>query len=83
MVSRATGPQPQEFLTLLQAGCLTILQLTSWARGDALVGLIEVGGAPDVGPPVREHLPKLTHFESGPLRAVRLSRHKWPGGLVN
>ena len=22
-------------------------------------------------------------FESGPLRAVHLSRHKWPGGLVN
>ena len=21
--------------------------------------------------------------ESGPLRAVHLSRHKWPGGLVN
>ena len=21
--------------------------------------------------------------ESGPLRAVQLSRHKWPGGLVN
>ena len=21
--------------------------------------------------------------ESGPLRAVRVSRHKWPGGLVN
>jgi hypothetical protein len=22
-------------------------------------------------------------FESGPLRAIHLSRHKWPGGLVN
>ena len=22
-------------------------------------------------------------YESGPLRAVHLSRHKWPGGLVN
>ena len=21
--------------------------------------------------------------ESGPLRAVHLSRHKWPGGLIN
>jgi len=23
------------------------------------------------------------NHDSGPLRAVHLSRHKWPGGLVN
>jgi len=29
-------------------------------------------------------LPTWTHeYESGPLRAVHLARHKWPGGLVN
>ena len=27
--------------------------------------------------------PLKVHPESGPLRAVHLSRHKWPGGLVN
>ena len=26
---------------------------------------------------------KSRQFESGPLRAVHLSRHKWPGGLVD
>ena len=25
----------------------------------------------------------LASSESGPLRAVHLSRHKWPGGLVD
>ena len=25
----------------------------------------------------------FTHTESGPLRVVHLSRHKWPEGLVN
>ena len=25
----------------------------------------------------------MTPGESGPLREVHLSRHKWPGGLVN
>jgi len=27
--------------------------------------------------------PAFIPVESGPLRAVHLSRHKWPGGLVN
>ena len=29
------------------------------------------------------HVAKLSDFESGPLRAVHLSRHEWPEGLVN
>ena len=30
-----------------------------------------------------ETLDRTHHIESGPLRAVHLSRHKWPRGLVN
>ena len=33
-----------------------------------------------VAPPGERLVPAR---ESGPLKAVRLSRHKWPGGLVN
>jgi len=43
-----------------------------------------VEGAPDVL--VREVPANSRQFsvhESGPLRAVHLLRHKWPGGLVN
>jgi len=29
------------------------------------------------------HEPCTRERESGPLRAVHLSRHKWPGGSVN
>ena len=38
---------------------------------------------------VRPHLPtpnpdpQYLDSESGPLKAVHLARHKWPGGLVN
>ena len=28
-------------------------------------------------------VPSHVQIESGPLRAVHLSRHKWPGGVVN
>ena len=40
------------------------------------------------GPSVRRHLRVQgsrfnCNLESGPLRAVHVSRHKWPGGLVN
>jgi len=31
----------------------------------------------------RSILAEITTTESGPLGAVHLSRHKWPGGLVN
>ena len=46
---------------------------------DGIVKTADLGGWRSRSSP-REQFP---FPESGPLRAVHLSRHEWPGGVVN
>ena len=55
---------------------------TSLEKGAGVAGLGDMRLA--VTRSNRRRTPLLSFLsESGPLRAVHLSRHKWPGGLVN
>jgi len=84
-------PPPSHSLTHTHGLTLTLshsLTLTLSLSHSLTLSLSHQELALDLGTPIG-HIPRhcppplRDPGESGPLRAVHLSRHKWPGGVVN